>query len=122
MVAWWGGAARLRQSINQLLQRYGLTFSQWRMVHATEVLVRETGSMVSQLDIGRRAHMDASTASRLMFKLGDAGWLDWGPDYFDFAYRIVVTDKARRMLAETRPRVVEAARAVGGGPAPSAPP
>lgn len=115
VVDWWARAAKLRARIDRVLRAHNLTFSQWRMLHATEIMVRETGDMVSQLEIRRRVHMDATTASRLMFKLGEQGWLDWQPDYYGFAYRIFATEKAKEMLAETRPRVVELAKAVQRG-------
>jgi DNA-binding MarR family transcriptional regulator len=116
VLALWAKAARLRQSANKLLHRYGLTFSQWRVLHVTEALVRETGDMVSQLDIRRRAEMDATTASRLMYRLGRTGWLDHQPDCYDFAFRIFATDKAAAMLATTRPAIVQAAQGIWGPP------
>lgn len=100
--------------MNALLRGHGVTFTQWRMIHAAEVMVRETGDMVSQLDIRRRARLDATTASRLTFQLGQEGWLDWGLDYYGYAFRIFATKKAALMLAETRPLVAELAGMVDG--------
>jgi DNA-binding MarR family transcriptional regulator len=118
VIDYWAAAAKLRQRLNRLLRPYGVTFSQWRMIHATAVMVRETGDMVSQLDIRRRARLDATTASRLTFKLGREGWLDWGLDCYGYAFRIFATEKAKLMLAETRPLVAELVGVVEGRVAP----
>jgi hypothetical protein len=67
----WARAAEFRRRVNRLLRTHGATLSQWRMLHAAERLVEESDEMVSQLEIARRAKMDANTASALTFRLGE---------------------------------------------------
>jgi DNA-binding MarR family transcriptional regulator len=110
----WARAAKFRRRVNRVLKARGATLSQWRMLHAAERLVEETGEMVSQLDIARRAGMDANTVSALTFRLGEKGWLSWGTDCYDFAYRIFVTDEGKALLAATRPVVLAAAAEIWG--------
>jgi DNA-binding MarR family transcriptional regulator len=113
-LALWARAAEFRRRVNRALRRRGATLSQWRMLHEAERLVEETGEMVSQLDIARRTGMDANTASALTFRLARKGWLSWGPDCYDFAYRIFVTDEGKALLAATRGQVLVAAAEIWG--------
>jgi DNA-binding MarR family transcriptional regulator len=110
----WARAAEFRRRVNRMLKARGATLSHWRMLHAAERLVEETGDVVSQLDIVRRAGMDANTVSALTFRLGEKGWLSWGPDCYDFAYRIFVTDEGKALLAATRPVVLAVAAEIWG--------
>ena len=110
----WARAAEFRRRVNRLLRTHGATLSQWRLLHAAERLVEETDEMVSQLEIARRAKMDANTASALTFRLGEKGWLSWGPDCYDFAYRIFVTDEGKALLAATRGLLLAAATEIWG--------
>jgi DNA-binding MarR family transcriptional regulator len=110
----WTRAATFRRRVNRALKRHGLTLSGWRMLHAAARLVEEAGDMVSQLDISRRAGIDQNTVSVLTPRLADKGWLSWGPDCYDFAYRIFVTDEGKALLAATLGQVLAAAEETWG--------
>jgi DNA-binding MarR family transcriptional regulator len=110
----WTQAAAFRRRVNRALKKHGLTLSGWRMLHAAARLVEEAGDMVSQLDISRRARIDQNTVSVLTFRLADKGWLSWGPDCYDFGYRIFVTEEGQALLDATRGQVLAAAAQTWG--------
>jgi DNA-binding MarR family transcriptional regulator len=94
--------------VNRKLKRRGGTFTQWRFLHAAELLVEELGDMVSQQEIGRRAGIDENTASALMQRLARKGWLSVGIGGPCNAYRLFVTDAGKAFLAVTRRLILAA--------------
>lgn len=104
----WVNATAFRRAVNRKLRRQGTTFTQWRFLHTTELLVEEVGDMVSQQDIGRRAGIDENTASTLMQRLARKGWLSVGIGGERNAYRLFVTDQGKALLAATRRLILAA--------------
>lgn len=105
IVGVWLNAVRFRRLVSRVLRRYGLTFSQWRVLHAAERLIREVDEPVSQLAIARRVDGDEGTVSRVALKLMHEGFLDIGPDGWGWSYRVLVTIKGQQALESIRPEV-----------------
>jgi DNA-binding MarR family transcriptional regulator len=106
----WLEAARFRRAANRALRAYNVSFSQWRLLHATERLVRETLDAVSELDLARYTEMDVNTVSAVMHRLTRKGLLSWGPDAWGFSLRILATDQGKALLASTRGEVLRSFR------------
>jgi DNA-binding MarR family transcriptional regulator len=106
----WLEAARFRRAANRALRAYGVSFSQWRLLHAVERLVRETLDAVSELDLARYTEMDVNTVSAVMHRLSGKGLLSWGPDAWGFSLRILATEEGKALLALTRGEVLHSFR------------
>jgi DNA-binding MarR family transcriptional regulator len=113
----WAAAALFRRLALRALRRHGLTFAQWRVLQATERLVREKDDAVSQLAIARRIESDEGTVSKVVARLMDKGLLDVGPDAWGWSYRILVTSWGEQALKASYEDIMHAAALAFGAPA-----
>jgi DNA-binding MarR family transcriptional regulator len=95
-------AARVRRVMDAALRAHDLSFSLWCVLYTTDRLVREESGAVSQLAVARRMELDKGNVSHSMTVLERRGWVDRGPDCYLACYRILVTDKGKRVLGLTR--------------------
>jgi hypothetical protein len=107
-MAVWSRAARFRRCVQRELRPLDLTFAQWRFLDGIDRLVRERRDAASQQDLVRRAEMDENTASAIMARLRDKGFLCYDLDAWGVCYRILLSDKAKRALRAARRIVVKA--------------
>jgi DNA-binding MarR family transcriptional regulator len=97
--------ARLRDAgrdLNRVLRTLGTSFPQWRVLYATERLIRETGDCVSQKQVSERAGMDANTLCDVMRRLERKGLVNRAPDDMDFEYRVLVTEAGAALLKDAQ--------------------
>jgi DNA-binding MarR family transcriptional regulator len=61
--------------------------------------------------------MDMNTMTDVMRRLERKGWVDRGPDYMDFSYRVLVTAAGRVLLEDARPAIAAFVRDLRVAPA-----
>lgn len=71
----------------------GTSFPQWRVLYATEQLVRQTPEGVSEQAVAARTDMDITNVSRLLHRLERKGLVDRGQEECAFTYYVLVTQK-----------------------------
>jgi DNA-binding MarR family transcriptional regulator len=98
LLARWLRAVQFRRKVERALRRKGLTFAQWRVLHAAQRLVLETNDAVSQRKIQQRTQSDANTISAVVKRLTAKGLVDWDLNDRDWSYRILVTEKGATLL------------------------
>lgn len=98
----WQTARAFEERVAQVLREQDLSFTEWRILHAAAQAIRLTGDAVSQLAIAKQARLSKSTLSKHAWDMQSRGLLDAAPDFMGFAYRTLVTRKARTKLAAAR--------------------
>jgi Mn-dependent DtxR family transcriptional regulator len=77
-----------------------ITFAQWRALEATWRLIRERGDAVGHYDVAGAMELDEASVSRLMHVLGRQGLLSHGPDQWEYAWRVFLTDDGERVVRD----------------------
>jgi DNA-binding MarR family transcriptional regulator len=103
---------RWQRAVDRALAPLDLTHSQYWVLQTTRYLQEEVhNDAVSQQQIADAAQLDKATTSYLCRKLEAKGLLDRGDTHDDRrAWRVIVTSKARRLLAKAGPMVAQLAR------------
>jgi DNA-binding MarR family transcriptional regulator len=108
--ALWFRAMRWRREVDRELAASGLTFTQWMILEAADDLIREKKESVNQNAIAAHIELDKMTVSQVMRTLTDRGLTDRGPAEGRPAYRILLTARGQRAVAEGRTRVEAASK------------
>jgi DNA-binding MarR family transcriptional regulator len=93
-------AARFRRNVGRALRPLQITFAQWRALEATWRLIRERGDAVGHYDVAGAMELDEASVSRLMHVLGRQGLLSHGPDQWEYAWRVFLTDDGERVVRD----------------------
>lgn len=93
------------RGLNRALRALGTSLPQWRVLYATERLIRETGDCVSQIAVARRIDMDMNTTSDVMRRLERKGLIDRAPAFVDSSNRVLVTAAGMAMLDDAQSAV-----------------
>ena len=101
----WFAAMRWRRAVEEVTLQVGLTFTQWLVLDAIRELYAETGDASIQNEISVRVELDRSTVSQVMQKLERKGLVDRGIDIIGTAWRTLLTERAKSLLIELRPRI-----------------
>jgi len=100
----WLRAIRWRKRVEEVLDSSGLTFTQWLVLGAMRELLRATEDAVSQNDVAVHLEMHRSTVSDAMLALSSKGLVDRGGPADGPSWRVILTSRAGRLLAELDPR------------------
>jgi DNA-binding MarR family transcriptional regulator len=103
----WFAGMRWRRRVESELERLKLSLAQWLVLDSLEILLRETGDAVSQLQVGQRLELDKSTISLLMQRLERRGLIDRAPACVGRENRIYLPGEGRRLAIEGRAIVEE---------------
>jgi DNA-binding MarR family transcriptional regulator len=101
----WCHVREAGRCLNRALRALGTSLPQWRVLYATERLIRETGDCVSQIAVARRIDMDMNTTSNVMRRLERKGLVDRAPAYVDSANRVLVTAAGEALLVDAQSAV-----------------
>jgi len=96
---------RWRRRVEATLRETGLTFTQWHVLTCARDLIRKRHDAVSQKDIAASTELDGATISQVFHTLVDKDMLSIDLDMGGKAWRIYLSDRAKRLLREQRPRV-----------------
>jgi DNA-binding MarR family transcriptional regulator len=102
VLAVWLHGVRFHRAAQRSLQKHGISFSQWRVLLATDRLQREYDDAMSQIEVARRLEMDEGTVSVAMRKLLRAGLVDVAPAFWSTLNRVLITTRGRELLDSTR--------------------
>ena len=101
----WCRVREAGRCLNRSLRALGTSLPQWRVLYATERLIRETGDCVSQIAVAQRIEMDVNTTSNVMRRLERKGLVDRAPAYVTSANRVLVTAAGMAMLGDAQSAV-----------------
>jgi DNA-binding MarR family transcriptional regulator len=106
------------------LRAHDVSFALWWVLYTTDQLIRELedDDAISQQAVSLRTELDKSTVSYLMGILADRALVDRGPDAFDRSYRIGLTSKGERLLAQSWSAIERAVHLASTEPASRAAP
>jgi len=104
-------AWRWRRAVEGGLRSLELTFTQWLVLDATARAIGVEGDAVSQSDVARLCELDRMTVSQVMKTLSDRGLVDRSPSAEGRAYRIFLTRRGQRTLAQAEDCVTAATSA-----------
>jgi DNA-binding MarR family transcriptional regulator len=96
---------RWRRQVEAALRETGLTFTQWLVLTCARDLIRERHDAVSQKEIAARTELDCATISQVFHTLVGKDMLSIDLDAGGKAWRIYLSDRAKRILREQRPRL-----------------
>ena len=96
---------RWRKQIRAVCVREGLAFPQWLLLDAIRQLIAETEDAVIQAQIATRLELDQARISEITRQLEAKGLVDRGEDTTGKAWRVILTEKAQRLLRELEARV-----------------
>lgn len=101
----WCSAREAGRRLSRALRALGTSLPQWRVLYATERLIRETGDCVSQIAVARLIEMDVNTTSNVMRRLERKGLVDRAPAFVNGTNRVLVTAAGMAMLDDARSAV-----------------
>jgi DNA-binding MarR family transcriptional regulator len=114
----WRSAMRWQRSLNEALRPLELTHTQFLLLSCAVRAQEHAQDTVTQRAIAQEAGLDEATTSRVVRALEERGLLDRGPTFGDQrAWRVIVTDKGRRLLKTATPLAERAARRFSSDPA-----
>ncbi len=108
--AQWVRAMRWQRIVTAAVAEVGLRFNEWLVLVTTLELTRAKQDAVSQSDVCRALGLTRMQVSTAMGALAEIGLVDRGPDVDGWMWRVFVTKEGEARIAETRARVVDAAR------------
>ena len=103
--AGWLAAMRWRRQVQTVCRRFGLTFTQWLILHSVQQLIDETKDAVIQAQIAARVELDQATVSEVTRRLDEKGLVSRGVDVTEKAWRVLLTEKAEHLLREIEGRI-----------------
>jgi len=103
--AQWLAAMRWRQRIRAVCIGEGLTFPQWLVLDSIRQLIDETEDAVIQAQISARLDLDQARVSEVMRQLEAKSLVDRREDITGKAWRVILTQKAERLLRELEVRI-----------------
>jgi DNA-binding MarR family transcriptional regulator len=109
--AQWRAAMRWRRRVEATLANADLTFTQWLVLDALQVLIDEAEDAVSQNEVCSRLELDRSTISAVMRLLQEKQLVSRGIDITGRACRVFLTDTAEALLGAYSPSISEACAA-----------
>ena len=77
-----------------------LSFTQWLLLHSAQRLIDETEDAVIQAQIAARMELDQTTVSQVVRRLEARHLVSRGGDMTGKAWRVYLTDEARRLLRD----------------------
>ena len=98
--AQWLAAMRWRKQIQAACVVQGLAFPQWLLLDAIRQLIAETEDAVIQAQIAARLELDQARVSEVTRQLEAKGLVDRRDDTTGKAWRVILTEKAQRLLGE----------------------
>jgi DNA-binding MarR family transcriptional regulator len=112
----WLEVMRWRRGVEQALGSQ-LAFTQWLVLDATALIVRETGDAVSQSQVAHFLRLERMTLSHAMTTLSSRGLVSRGPPLSGICWRIFVTREGSELLCFLNKAVaaVSSRLADGGG-------
>ncbi|HEY1535721.1 MAG TPA: hypothetical protein VGF76_16990 [Polyangiaceae bacterium] len=101
------------------LGAHDISFALWWVLYTTDQLIRELEDdhAISQQAVSLRTELEKSTVSYLMGVLADRALVDRGPDAFDRSYRVGLTSKGERLLAQSWSAIERAVQLASTEPA-----
>jgi DNA-binding MarR family transcriptional regulator len=96
----WLEAMRWRRRVESTCAVSGLSFAQWLLLHSAQRLIEETEDAVIQAQIAARVELDQTTVSQMVRRLEGRGLVSRGGDMTGKAWRVYLTDAARRLLRD----------------------
>jgi DNA-binding MarR family transcriptional regulator len=103
-------AARFRRWATRILGEYGLRFSEWRVLRATDRAQRLKRDAVSQQLIARCGAIDEGSVAAAMVRLGERGLVDVGWDPWGWSYRVIMTEEGREALTRAEGKLARGQR------------
>lgn len=103
--AQWLAAIRWRNQIRAVCVGEGLAFPQWLVLDSIRQLIEETKDAVIQAQISARLELDESRVSEITRQLDAKGLVNRGEDIMGKAWRVILTQKAKRLLGELEARI-----------------
>lgn len=102
-------AMAFRRRLQRLLRPLDVSFAEWRLLEATGRLIRDKHAPVSHLEVARELALGEDSVSRLMWRLSRKGLVSHDLDGLGLCYRVLMTDKSERVVAEAYGLAVVAA-------------
>src|SRR6187431_1911334 len=96
----WLSAMRWRRLVESDCATSRLSFAQWLLLHSAQRLIEETNDAVIQAQIAARVELDQTTVSQMVRRLEARELVSRGGDMTGKAWRVYLTDEARRLLRE----------------------
>ncbi len=96
----WLSAMRWRRRVESVCAASRLSFAQWLLLHSAQRLIEETEDAVIQAQIAARVELDQTTASQIVRRLEGRQLVSRGGDMTGKAWRVYLTDEARRLLRD----------------------
>jgi DNA-binding MarR family transcriptional regulator len=101
----WKTAMRWRRAIDGALRGTGLTFTQWLVLDALGELIAETKEAATQSEVAARVGLDQATISLVMRTLSEKWLVSRAPDCTGRAWRVLLTDRAKRLLPDVATKI-----------------
>jgi DNA-binding MarR family transcriptional regulator len=109
--ALWHSAMRWQRAIDEALRAVELTHTQFLLLSAASKVEEQAHEAVTQRAISKEAGIDEATTSRIVRALEKRSLLSRGPTSGDQrAWRVMVTEKGRRLLKTAIPLAERAAK------------
>jgi len=96
----WLSAMRWRRRVESACAASRVSFPQWLLLHSAQRLIDETKDAVIQAQIAARVELDQGTVSQMVRRLEERGLVSRGGDITGKAWRVYLTDEARRLLRD----------------------
>ncbi len=96
---------RWRRRVEVTLRETGLTFTQWLVLTSARELITACDDAVSQQEIAASVELDCGTISQVVHTLVDKDMLSFDLDMGGKAWRILLSDRAERVLSALGERV-----------------
>jgi DNA-binding MarR family transcriptional regulator len=96
----WLSAMRWRRRVESACAALGLSFTQWLLLHSAQRLIEQTKDAVIQAQIAARIELDQTTVSQMVRRLEERRLVSRGGDMTGKAWRVHLTDEARRLLRD----------------------
>jgi len=109
----WLLAMRWRRRIQAACAGSELTFTQWLVLDSARQLSEEAKDAVIQTEIAARIELDHATISEVTQRLEAKGLVSRGEDITGLARRVLLTERARRLLHELDTRVEDVSSTTG---------
>lgn len=110
----WRRALQFQRRAKHVARLSGISCAGLQVLDVAERLIRQKGGPVAELEVARGAQLAKSTVSELMQALMHQGLVDIGPDTWCASYRVLVTAKGARLVAELRRELLEIASVLLG--------
>jgi DNA-binding MarR family transcriptional regulator len=101
----WRAFMHARRALDRSLKEHGISFAQWRVLYATDRLVREYEDVVGQMEIARELEVSEATMSELLGRLARAGLVNIEPECWRTLNGVLLAPRGEALLEETREAV-----------------